>query len=115
MKTRLITTVIAFVFLSINLQAENGNNTNKTHNKAVSIEQQISNNIQYPDFVRLPMNLEEIQVKFTVTDNFELKIKEVVSTSDKLKDYVTKQLDNLKLNTDSTSINKNYSIRLIFK
>ncbi len=115
MKTKLIATVIAIFFLSINSQAGFSKEDKSLSKKAVSLSEQISQNIDYPSFGFFPMSYEKITVKFSIGENFELKIKNIDSDNEKLKEYVEAQLENLVLNTDSGNINNTYSINLIFQ
>lgn len=115
MKTKLIATVIAIFFLSFNSQAGKPEGKKGTSLRALSLSEQISQNIDYPSFVRTPLAYEKISVKFSIGENFELKIKSIDSDNERLKEYVEQQLKDLVLNTDSGNINHSYSINLIFQ
>lgn len=115
MKTKLIATVIAIFFLSFNSQAGRPDGKKETSMRALTLSEQISQNIDYPSFVRLPLSYETISVKFSIGENFEMKIKNIDSNNEKLKEYVEEQLKDLILATDSGNINQTYSINLIFQ
>ena len=112
MKTKFLTTVIALLFLGISAQAGIGKENTKA--KTISLEQQISKSLTYPRVLNY-MGQQEISLNFTINENFELQVKSVKSTDARLKAHVLKQLSNTKLMTDSSSVHKNYSIKLIFK
>lgn len=114
MYSKLLLTTLSLVFFSFNSIAGNVNKNKEAKKDTVSIEQQISENIDYPEFVNQTMTTEKIAIKFTVNENFELKIKEVLADNVRLKNYVEKNLNNLKLDIDSKYLNKTYSINLIF-
>lgn len=115
MKTKLIATVIAIFFLSFNSQAGFSKEEKVLSKKVLSLSEQISQNIDYPSFNRFPMSYEKISLKFSIGENFELKIKEINSDNQRLIDHIEAQLENLVLTTDSGNINNTYSINLIFQ
>tara|TARA_R110002072_G_scaffold288296_1_gene454401 strand:- start:846 stop:1193 length:348 start_codon:yes stop_codon:yes gene_type:complete len=114
MKTKLIATLIALFFLSFTSKAGIPEGKKSSPISALSLSEQISQNIDYPSFSKLPLSYEKISLKFYISENFELKIKEIDADNEQLKEYVEQQLKDLVLNTDSGNINHTYSINLIF-
>jgi diaminopimelate epimerase len=117
MKTKLIASIIALVFLTSQAVAKDNKketSTTKT-TSSLSLPQQIKKNVGYPNFAKNVMTTEEVYLTFTVTKDSLLEIKEASTDNPHLKAYVMEQLNNIKVMVDGNSINKSYAIKLVFE
>jgi hypothetical protein len=71
--------------------------------------------VKYPDFVLNKVELGDISVTFSLTDEGKIKVEKVIAPSKRLEDYVKEQLSNVFAKDVLHSYNQQFSVKFRFE
>ncbi len=113
MKTKFFAVLCGVIFTSVQLLATSVPENTKT--LPLSVKTQILSELKYPLSAKSEKIEGDVVIKIVFTDNNTIKLIDYSASNIKLGDYVSKKFAQLKINSDSVTLNKEYSLKIKFE